>query len=74
MKLKVAMTVAAILRKHGTTVEQFSRNPRSAGVDGAKKMAIITEIRNAVPKGTTLDDIAAYINVSPSQVSRYTDK
>lgn len=70
----IATQITVILRRRGLTVEKLSANPRRAGVDGAKKIEVITEIRAKVGHAVTLEQLAAYINISPSVISYYTEK
>lgn len=69
----IATQITAILRSHGLTVETLSQNRRKAGVDGAKKMEVVSEIRQVLGNAETLDELAASINISPSVISYYTE-
>ena len=75
--ISICREITAILRKHGTTVEKLSANYRRTSkkpIDGTKKMEIISEIRAAVGKQATLEELAAYLNISPSMISYFTDE
>lgn len=68
--------ITRILKGHKTTVEELSMNYRNGvpKIDAAKKIEIITEIRAEVGGIVNLEELAAYINISPSSISYFTDK
>lgn len=73
---KICRQVNDIMRRHKVTAEALGKNYGNSAkksIDGAKKMQVISEIRAAVGKQVTLDELAGYINVSPSKISFFTD-
>jgi len=65
-----------IMRRHKVTAEALGKNYRNSAkkaLTGQKKMQVISEIRTAVGKQITLDELAGYINVSPNRISFFTN-
>lgn len=73
--IQTCKKITAILRRHNLNVERLSSNRKNGrtGIDGATKIQVVTEIRAKVGDAVTLEELAAYINISPSKISHFTD-